>query len=365
MAPNKKIPWWFTEVGEIEKRLVIDAFDKKKFSMGSVTRDFENQMAEKLGVRYAVACPSGTASLTMALMAAGMQPGDEVIVPALTWIATANAAAVLGAKVVLADCLPDSPLINTAEVKKKITKKTKAIIPVHLNGRACAVDELKEMARGKNIVIIEDACKAMYCRTPQGYLGTLGDIGCFSLGMVSLISAGYGGMVITNRQDIFEKLVVIRNQGVPAQGDEKYLMLSFNFKFSDLLASIGLGQLSRLQEKIEHLDKVYRAYTEGLAGLSYLKVIPVDVESGKISLCYEVRSSQRENIIKYLEENNVEPLRFHLPLQQAPYLKNSGAFPNAGKFAEEGFILPCGPSQPLENVKRCVELLQNWGKRQG
>jgi len=365
MVNNIKIPWWYTEIGEAERNSVMAAFDNKQFSMGAVTRDFENQMAEKLGVRYAVAAPSGTAALTMALMAAGVAAGDEVIIPDLTWIATANAAAILGVRVVLVDCLPDVPLINIKEVKKKISKRTRAIIPVHLNGRACQIDELKEMTDGSKITLIEDTCKALFSKTPQGYLGTLADIGCFSLGMVSLISTGYGGLAVTNEKAIFEKLVIIRNQGVPSVGEEEYLTTSFNFKFSDILAAIGLAQLARLDEKLEHVNRVYKRYVDGLSSLPYIQLIPVDVNLGKVPLCAEFRSAEREQLIAYLQTNDVEPLRFHLPLHRASYLRNSGDFSNASKFAREGFILPCGPSQPLENVDRCIELVQNYTKRTG
>lgn len=301
----------------------------------------------------------------MALMAAGVEPGDEVIIPDLTWIATANAAAILGARAVLVDCLRHEPLIDPSEVKRKITPRTKAIIPVHLNGRSCQMDELLEISRNAGIVLIEDTCKALASKTPQGYLGTLGDAGCFSLGMVSLVSTGYGGMVVTNNEELYEKLVLIRNQGVSAQGEERYLTLSFNFKFSDVLAAIGIAQMSRLREKVEHVNKVYQRYIQRLSALPWLQVIPVDTDSGKVPLCAEFRSSRREELIAYLDRHGVEALRFHLPLHHAPYLKNAGSFPNASRFAEEGFILPCGPSQPLENVDRCIELLQGFGGRIG
>lgn len=362
MECNSRIPWWYTEIGEAEKSEVLVAFEKKRFSLGAFAREFENQFAAMLEVRYAVATTSGTAAITMALMAAGIEPGDEVIIPDLTWIATANAAAILGARVVLVDCLPDVPLIDPSEVRKKITPRTRAIIPVHLSGRSCQMEDLLEISGNAKIAVIEDTCKAMASKTSQGYLGTLGDVGCFSLGMVSLVSTGYGGAMVTNDKNIYEKLILIRNQGVPAQGKEKYLTLSFNFKFSDVLAAIGIGQLSRLGEKLEHVHRVYQRYVEGLSSLPYIQVIPVDTASGKVPLCAEFRSKHREEIIAYLDQNGVETLRFHLPIHRASYLKNTGDFLNASSFAEEGFILPCGPSQPLENVDRCIELLHKYGR---
>lgn len=360
MPESKRIGWWYTHLGEAEKDRVLEAFDHRRFSMGPVAGEFERQFAEKLGVKHVVLAPSGTASLTMALLAAGVGPGDEVIVPALTWIATGNAVALLGARVVLADCQPDSPLVDVSEIEKNITSRTRAIIPVHLNGRACQLDDIKALIADRDITLIEDTCKAMFSRTPQGNLGTLGDLGCFSLGLVSLISIGYGGAVVTNRDDLYEKLLLVRNQGVPAQGEERYVMPSFNFKVSDILAAVGLAQLARLNEKLNHLRAIYDTYVAGLNTLSFLDVIPVDYASGKVALCFEVRSREREAILRYLDDNNIEGLRFHLPLHRALYLDNTGEFPNAAAYAAEGFILPCGPSQPLERVQRCVEVLQAY-----
>ncbi len=139
----KMIPWWYTEIGETEKAIILSAFENKQFSMGPIVADLENSIAKILDVPYVVVVNSGSSGLIMGLLAIGIRPGDEVIVPAITWIATAQAAAILGARVVLVDCFPNSPIINPKEVKKKVTKKTKAIIPVHLNGRACDLDKLR------------------------------------------------------------------------------------------------------------------------------------------------------------------------------------------------------------------------------
>jgi len=363
MQQNDRIPWWHTEIGEAEKIKVIYAFENKRFSLGSVTEELEHQIASTLQVPYVVVTPSGTAALTMALIATGVEPGDEVIVPDLTWIATAQAAAILGTRVVLADCLADLPLIDPVEVERKLTPRTRAIIPVHYNGRPCQMDELLEIARNASVALIEDACKAFASKTSEGYLGTLGDLGCYSLGMVSPVSTCYGGVVVTKDKSLYEKLKLIRNHGVPRRGDEEYITKGFNFRFSDILASIGIAQLSRLEEKLNHLRKVYQRYADGLSSLQHIEMIPVDVESGQVSLLIDVRSKYANEIIGYLKQHRVEALRFHLPLHLAAYLNNSGDFPNASRFGNEGFILPCGPSQPMENVDRCIELLHEWDAR--
>ncbi len=359
----KKIGWWFTKINGVKEReKVLSAFDNKCFSLGPITRELEEKFASTLKVPYVVMTNSGTSALTMALMASGVSSGDEVILPVLTWIATAQAAEILGAKTILVDCLPDIPLIDVSQVKKKITLKTKAIIPVHLNGRACDLDKLIKIGKENNITIIEDACKAMTSKTEKGYLGTIADIGCFSLGMMSLVSSGgYGGFVATKNEKLYNKLKLIRDHGVIRGADERYLLKGFNFKISDVLSAIGAAQLSHIKEKREHIDEVYRRYVEGLSLLNYLKIIKVS--SNEASLMVDAQSKYREQIIEYLAQNNVEAERFHVPLHKAKYNESQEEFPNASKFSSEGFVLPCGPSQPLENVDRCIELLKKLDPR--
>lgn len=357
---TNRVPWWYTEIGEVEKRSVNSAFSRRAFSMGPVTAELEEKLAEFLDVPYVVAAPTGTAAITMALMASGVGVGDEVIVPDLTWIATAQAVAMLGARVVCADCRPDLPLIDPEEVRKKVTRRTRAVIPVHLNGRRCDMESLGKIARQRRLLLIEDACKALGSGLPGQRLGTLGDLGCYSLGMVSLVSCGYGGAVATRNKRHYERLKCLRWHGVPKKPKEIYATSGFNFKYSDILAAIGLAQMQRVPEKIAHQKKIYEAYRDGLRGLAHLQVIPVDIASGELPICFEVTSARRERIIAYLARHNVEGLRFHLPIHQAAYLKNPGSFPNAARFGRQGFILPCGPSQPLANVERCIDLLRRW-----
>lgn len=357
----EKIPWWYTKIaGEQERQGLLTAFNNRQFSMGMLTKEAENKFAELLGVPYVILTNSGTSALTMALMAIEIKPGDEIIVPALTWIATAQAGEILGAKVILVDCLVEAPLMDVSEVEKKITSKTKAIIPVHLNGRACDLDRLVKICKERGIFIIEDTCKAMCSKSQRGYLGTIGDIGCFSLGMISLISAGgYGGFVVTKDKELYEKLKLIRDHGVRRGPDEKYAMRGFNFKISDLLAAIILAQLSQIEEKRKRVNEIYKKYEAGLSQLDYVKMIPVKY-GPEISLMIDVKSKHREQIIKYLAENGIEAEKFHKPLNNAAYIGSAGNFPNANNFAEEGFVLPCGPSQPLENVDKCISLLKKW-----
>lgn len=353
------IPWWHTEIGDAEKAELLSAFGQEKFSQGKIGQRLEAGLAVALGARHVVLTNSGTSALTMALLAASVGPGDEVIVPALTWVATAQAAALLGARAVLADCMRDEPIVDPDDVQAKVTAKTKAIIPVHLNGRCCDLDALRVIARAAGAVLIEDTCKAMMSRSDGACLGTQSDYGCFSLGMISLLSVGYGGFIVTPSLDRADKLRLIRDHGVIRE-PEQYAHLGSNYKVSDLLAAIGLGQLSRLQEKIEHLRQVYRMYREGLVGMKNLQVLPVDLTSGRLPTYVEIYAENRTGLVSYLLEHGVQTSAYHLPLSHATYLEAPGRFANSERWARGMVIPPSGPSQSLENVATCVRLLRDW-----
>lgn len=348
------IPWWSTDIGERELDAVAQAFKSRRFTTGPIVAELESSIARRFDVPYVVATNSGTSALTMALLALEVGKGDEVIVPALTWVATAQAAALLGAKVVLADCLSDAPIIDPEDVKRKVSNKTKAIIPVHLNGRACDLGRLREIARNCGAKLIEDACKAMASRTVGGYLGTLGDMGCFSMGMISLASVGYGGFIVTRDHEIYEMLKLIRDHGVQRK-PEAYKILGSNFKISDLLAAIGLVQIARLDERVIRVQAIYERYSSGLSSLPNIRVLNVDIATGKVPIYTELRSGDRDRIVTKLAERGVQTSKFHSALTSAPYLGEQGVLANAEAFARESFIVPSGPSQPLTNVDACIE----------
>ena len=356
------IPWWYNEIGAAEKAGVLSCFEARTFSLGPEASALESDLAERFNAADAVVTNSGTSALTMAMLAAGVGPGDEVVVPALTWIASAQAAALLGAKVVLVDCLPDIPVIDPDAVSSVVTEETAAIVPVHLNGRPCNLDALKPLADAVGAWIVEDTCKGMASRTESGFLGTLANMGCFSMGMISLISVGYGGFLLTQDECAAATLRSIRDHGV-IRSPESYRHLGSNFKISDMLAAVGRAQLAALDKKIDHVVQVYRRYRDGLSDLASVDVMPIDVESGKIPIYTELRSKRREDLAAFLADHAVQVSRWHLPLNTAAYLGAEGDFPNATALSSECMIIPSGPSQPLENVDVCIELIRQWDSK--
>ncbi len=352
------ISWWRTTFGEPEIERLVDSISHEHISQGSVTAEFEKKLAEALGIPYVVATTSGSVALLMALMALGIRRDDEVIVPNRTWIATAHAAAILRAKVVLVDVMPDVPLMDISQVRRKITAQTKAIMPVHLGGRMVDMKEISALAKEYDLRVIEDAAQALFSRNSEGYAGTQSDAGCFSLSVAKLVATGQGGFIVTRNKDTYEKLKLIRTHGVTDVINASYTQLGFNFRFTDIQASIGIAQLARAPKRIEHVKAVYGRYEAGIAELPFLKLIPFAVAAGEIPLYVEVLCDDRARLVDYLSEQGIQTRPFYPDLDRAGYLQNEGDFPNSRGFGDKGLFLPCGPEQPLENIDRVLEILR-------
>ncbi len=354
------VPWWRISFGEPEVQKLRDSVLSEHISAGPVTEEFEKQLADQLDVAYAVATTSGSVALLMALMALDIQENDEIIMPNRTWIATAHAALMLKAKPVLIDVVKDVPLMDVSAIEEKITSKTKAILLVHLNGRSVDMKAIEIIKKKYNIPVIEDACQAIFSKNPQGFLGTQSEIGCFSLGTTKLISSGQGGVVVTQNKGIYEKLKAIRNHGVKDNFTDHWSSLGFNFKYTDLQASFALVQLTRVDGRIKRLKDIYREYKEGLKGHPLLRLVPTKLEEGELPLYAEILCLDRRRLTTYLELNGVQVRPLPPSLDISDYIQKKDEFPNSKLFANNGMYLPCGPDQPLENVKRVIDLLKDF-----
>jgi len=364
MKPLKNhISWWRTNFSEEDVEKVSESIRNENISMGKVTEEFEAQLADALNVPYVVATTSGSMALLMALMALGIKHGDEVIVPNRTWIATAHAPMMLGAKPVLVDVLPDRPVMDTSLLREKITSKTKAMIPVQLNGRAVEMEEVWEIAREYGLSVVEDSAQGLFSKYHGKCMGTQSDAGCFSLSVAKLIPTGQGGFVVTPRKDIYEKMRLIRTHGVDdVNSGTPFLQMGFNFRYTDLQASIGLVRLHKVVERINNLKEIYEMYREGLQGIEHLKLISVHVEKDEIPLYVEILAEERERLVEFLVSCDIQTRPMYPDLDTAAHLKCSDEFPNTRKFGKQGLVLPCGPDQPVENVARVTNQLQlYWG----
>lgn len=354
------ISWWRTEFGAEETERVADAIANERISQGVVTEAFEKAIGEAIDVPYVAATTSGSVAILMALMAHGIGHGDEVIVPNRTWIATAHAPALLGAQVVLVDVLPDRPIMDVSRIEEKITSRTKAIIPVHLGGRAVDMASVNEMAERYGLIVIEDAAQGLFVKNEKGFLGTQSGAGCFSLSVAKLISTGQGGFVVTSNADTYEQLKLVRGHGTKDVVHVDYMRMGFNFRFTDILASVGLAQLEKASSRVEHVLRVHERYRQGLERHPEFKLIPVDVAAGEIPLYVEILSESREDLIAFLAHREIQTRPFYPDLDRAEHLQAVGEYPNSRVFGEQGLILPCGPTQSLENVDFVLGALDSF-----
>lgn len=361
MKKKREINWWRIVFGEEEKQLISRAINNECISQGLVTAEFERKIGQVLGMPYVVATTSGSTAMLMALIAAGIKPGDEVIVPNRTWIATAHAPALLGAKVVFVDVEKYCPLIDVDKIGEKITKRTKVIMPVHLNGRSADMRAINIVASKYGLIVIEDAAQAFCSKNRDGLLGTQSFAGCFSLSIAKIISTGQGGFIVTKNKKVYDRLKLIRTHGVYDLINVSYSQYGFNFRFNDILASIGIAQIAKLSEHIKNVKNIYKIYESAIQKLPFLKFIPVNISAGEIPIYIEVLCKKRNGLIKFLADYNIQTRPFYPNLDSAKYLLSNGQkFPNSKIFENQGLFLPCGPGQPLDNIDRVIEILKKY-----
>ncbi|QWR77163.1 DegT/DnrJ/EryC1/StrS family aminotransferase [Candidatus Magnetomonas plexicatena] len=355
-----KISWWRVNFGDNEIGKISESVKRECFSQGPVTEEFERGVSAMLNVPYVAATTSGSMALLMSLMAAGIGPGDKVIVPNRTWIASAHAVLMAGAEVTFIDVETERPVMDVTQLEKIIQPATKAIMPVHMNGRAVNMKEINTIADKHGLIVIEDAAQAFCSKHNNVSLGTESFAGCFSMSMGKLLSTGQGGFVVTKDTDTYNKLRMLRTHGLNDIINVKYTSRGFNFKFTDIAASIGVVGLEHMPGRIERVKAIYKKYETALSEFPFLKLIPVDTEHGELPIYVEVLCAERDKLIKFLADRGIQARPTHPNLNTAAYFKDNNIYPNSELFAQQELVLPCGPDQPMENVERLIEALKDY-----
>jgi dTDP-4-amino-4,6-dideoxygalactose transaminase len=276
------IPIARTSLTEAEIQSVIGPLNSGWLVQGPKVREFEEKWSAFTGAKHSIAVTSCTTALHLSLAALGLQPGDEVIVPAFTWIATANVVEHLGGSVVFCDIDLNTFNIDVEQLKKKITPKTKAVIPVHLFGLAAEMDSINQLAKQHSLWVVEDAACGFGSRYHGKHVGTLGDTGCFSFHPRKAITTGEGGMITTNDAGLAEKLRRLRDHGAAMSdlqrhlGARPYLLADhpdagYNQRMTDLQAALGAAQMDRAAEIIAERQRLARIYDDAFADLAWLK----------------------------------------------------------------------------------------------
>jgi perosamine synthetase len=356
---SKEIPWWTPEIGPDEYGLVKEVLASNYVNEGDVTTAFERRLAELFGVKHVVGVTSGTAAITVSLAALGVGAGDEVIVPDITFIATANAVSLAGATPVLVDVDPTTFNIDPGAVDAAITSRTRAIVPVHVSGRAAAMDAIMAIARARGLVVVEDAAEAFLSRRGDQNLGTIGDAGCLSFSPNKIITTGQGGAILTNDDRLHVRLREVKDQGRPVRGtggDDVHDSLGYNFKLTNLQAALGLGQLGYLERRLARLKQTYRIYAVGLAGVDGISLPGFRLNEGESPQWVDASVERRDELDRYLRERNIRCRRFWFPLHtQKPYRQASDRFPHSTRIGRDALWLPSAFSLTDDDVHHVCE----------
>lgn len=342
-------------IGDEEKKAVMGVLDSGMLAMGPKTAQFETEFAKMCAVKHAIAVSSGTTALHIALLANGIGPGDEVITTPFTFIASVNAILYVGAKPVFVDIEEDTFNIDLSQVEKAITPRTKAILPVHLYGHLCDIEQLNTIAEKHHLKIIEDACQAVMASYKGKIAGSFGT-GTFSFYATKNMMSGEGGMITTNDDEVAEASRLIRNHGMKVR--YYHDMLGFNFRMMDIQAAIGLEQLKRLPAFNEK-RRQHAAYFN--AKIESVKTPQEKQDYHHIWHQYTIRVNHgrdRDSAVQQLNEAGIGTgIYYPVPIHQQEYIRKmlgEVSMPVTEKMSREVISLPVHPMLSMEDLETIV-----------
>jgi len=354
---NQMEPW----IGEEEKQAMNEYLDSGGWlTEFRKTKEFEQMIADYVGSKYACAVNNGTISLVIALMALGIGKEDEVIVPDYTMIASANAVVLAGAKPVLVDIDPKNLCLDLEKAGEAITPKTKAIMFVSLNGRCPQMHKLLALARKYNLFLLEDAAQSLGSTHKGKHLGTFGEIGSFSFSYPKVITTGQGGALVTDREELYDKIARIKDFGRPKSGIDYHEVMGFNAKFTDLQAVIGVEQMKKLAWRVERKKEIYKMYRDLLQDLEQIEFIETELD-GCSPWFIDILLANPEvktGLISCLNDQGIGTRPFYPPVHtQPPYAHLRGDFPNSEEVSARGLWLPSSSFLTDEDIERiCLEI---------
>lgn len=348
-------------LGEDELNNVIEAVRSGWVSSkGKFIPEFEGSFAKYCGDKYGVATSNGTAALHLALEALGIGQGDEVIVPTLTFIATANAVRYTGAKPVFADSHPDYWCIDPEKIEQAITPKTKAIIPVHLYGHPCDMDAIIAIAKKHNLYIIEDAAEAHGAEYKGKKVGSFGDTTCFSFFGNKIITTGEGGMCLTNDRELADKMRLLKDHGMRVDKRYWHDFVGFNYRMTNLQAAIGVAQVKRLDEFVERKRTIAKTYSSLLRDIDGVVLPPEMPWAKSVYWMYSILIDttlmiSRDELIKKLGENGIETRPLFYPIHKMPPYESDAVFPIVESLSKRGISLPSGVNLQSQDIAVVAE----------
>jgi len=373
------LPYGKQFIDEEDIKAVVEVLKSDFITQGPKVREFEEKLAETLGAKYAVVFNSGTSALHATYFALGLNKGDEFITTPITFVATSNAGLFLGAKPKFCDVEVDTGNINADLLEEKISPKTKLIAVVHYAGHPCDMEKVKRIADKHGLAVVEDACHALGAKYKGIKVGSCkySDATVFSFHPVKHITTGEGGAVLTNRKDVYEKLVMFRNHGItkeekkflkPKEGDWYYEMqfLGFNYRMTDIQASLGISQLKKLDTFVKRRREIAKIYNKLLRNTHFFELPPEKEYAFHSYHLYHLRlkeeyKGKKKEIFSLLRKKGIGVQVHYIPVYLHPHYQKlgykKGECPKAENFYQRVFSIPIFPSMKEEEISFVVETL--------
>lgn len=335
-------------------------------SRGPFIKQFEEGFSKYIGTKYGVSTSNGTTAIHLALVSLGIGPGDEVIMPSFTMIASANCVSYTGAKVVLVDSEPDTWNPDVSQIERKVSPRTKAIMPVHLYGHPTDMDPVIEIARRHDLYVIEDAAEAHGAKYKGRMVGTMGDISCFSFYANKIITTGEGGMLLTDNKEIAQKASLLRDQAFDPNRRFLHRFIGFNYRMTNMQAALGVAQLERIDDFVSARRENAARYNAALKGILGIQ-LPAEAPWAKnVYWMYSIlvkgqAKVSRDALSKHLDdEYGIETRPFFMPVHQQPAysgLVGDESYPVAESLAEEGMNLPSSNGLKQEQIRYVTDAI--------
>lgn len=336
MAEQHYIPYGRQTIEDDDIQAVVDVLKSDFLTTGPKIAEFEKAVADYVGVEYAVAISNGTAALHAACFAAGIGGGDEVITTPLTFAASANCVLYCGGTPVFADVDPKTYNIDPADIERKITSKTKAIIAVHLAGQPCDMDAIHAIAHKHNLLVIEDGAHALGSEYKGRKIGGLSDMTTFSFHPVKPITTGEGGMIVTNSKELYQRLILFRSHGITRDENlmtrndgpwfYQQLELGYNYRITDIQCALGCSQMKKIDRFLARRKQIVRRYNEAFADCENI-VTPYqlpDTESGWHLYIIQVKNCDRKAVFERLRSLDIGVNVHYIPIYMHPYYQEHG-----------------------------------------
>ena len=359
-----KYPVYQPSLSGNEKKYVNECLDSTWISSkGKFVDLFQNEFAKKIGVKHAAAVCNGTVALHLALEALGLSEGDEVIVPTLTYIASVNAISYTGAKPVFVDSLEDTWQMDPSDVEKKINKRTKAVLCVHVYGQSCDMDALSLICKEHQLFLVEDCAEAIGTYYKQKHVGTFGDVSIFSFYGNKTITTGEGGMVVTNHKTLYERISHLKGQGLAKYREYWHDVIGYNYRMTNICAAIGYAQLERLEETIQKKRNIASWYQEAFKGteISFHQEAEDTVHSYWMCTILLPEIVDREKLKEQLLKQGIETRPMFYPIHTMPiYSRQYEKHLVAESLSRRGMNLPSYPGLCEDDVNFIINEIKNF-----